>query len=128
MSPILAHQSYRKACGFSGHILKASAAFSGRIGLCGGTPAPPPDLSAGVVKSTDNPASGPLRSTAGHRIVSRPRRPRRLKGVAKLVEGPELEERPSAEMSSVHTQRNRWSFSLALFQRKGYAKPALWSS
>ena len=26
---------------------------------------------------------------------------------------------------TVITQRNRWSFSLALFQRKGYAKPAL---
>ena len=46
-----------------------------------------PDLSAGVVKSTDNPASGPLRPTVGHRIVSRPRRLRRLKQVASLAEG-----------------------------------------
>ena len=60
-----------------------------------------PDLSAGVVKSTDNLESGPLRPTAGHRIVSRPRRPRRLKGVTKLAEGPELGERPSTEMSSI---------------------------
>ena len=44
-----------------------------------------PYPSAGVVKSTDNPASGPLRPTAGHRIVSRPRRPRRLKGVGRGV-------------------------------------------
>ena len=56
-----------------------------------------PDLSAGVVKSADNPATGLLRPTAGHRIVYRPRRPRRLKGVAKLAEGSELGERPSAE-------------------------------
>ena len=47
-----------------------------------------PDLSSGVMKSIDNPASGPLRCTAGHRIASRP-------------EGPELGERPSAETSSV---------------------------
>ena len=60
-----------------------------------------PDLSAGVVKSTDNPASGPLRSTVGYMIVSRTRRPRRLKGVANMAEGPELGERASAEMSSV---------------------------
>ena len=59
------------------------------------------DLSARVVKSTYNPASGPLRPSVGHKIVSRARRPRRLKGVANLAEGPELGERPSAEMSSV---------------------------
>ena len=53
------------------------------------------------MKSTDNPASGPLQPTVGHRIVSQPRRPRRLKGVASLAEGPELGERPSVEMSSV---------------------------
>ena len=58
------------------------------------------DLSARVVKS-DNPASGPLRPPVSHRIVSRARRPRRLKGVSSLAEGPELGERPSAEMSSV---------------------------
>ena len=36
------------------------------------------DLAARVVKSTDNPASGHPRSPVGHRIVSRPQRPRRL--------------------------------------------------
>ena len=59
------------------------------------------DLSAKVVKSTDNLASGPLRPPVGHNIVSRTRRPRHLKGVASLAEGPELGERRSAEMSSV---------------------------
>ena len=60
-----------------------------------------PDLSAGVVKSTDNPASGPLQSTAGHRIVSRPDGRVASKELAKLAEGPELGERPSVEMSSI---------------------------
>ena len=59
------------------------------------------DRPARVVKSTDNPASGPLRPPVGHKIVSWARRPRRLKGVASLAEGPELGEHPSAEMSSV---------------------------
>ena len=58
-------------------------------------------LAARVVKSTDNPASGHLRSPVSHRIVSRPRRPRRLKGVASSARGPESSERPTAEMSSV---------------------------
>ena len=48
------------------------------------------DLAARVVKSTDN-----------HRIVSRPRRPCRLKGAASSARGPESSERPTAEMSSV---------------------------
>ena len=84
MSPIPAHQSYRKSCGFSGHILKASAIIEEsdsavrrrlhrRLAQ---------DLAAQVVKSTDNPASGHPRFPVGHRIVSRSRRPRRLKGVA----------------------------------------------
>ena len=53
------------------------------------------------MKSTDNPASGPLRPPGSHRSVSRARRPRRLKGVVSLAQGPELGEHPSAEMSSV---------------------------
>ena len=59
------------------------------------------DLAARVVKSTDNPASGHPRSAVGHRVVSRPRRPHRIKGVASLAGGPESDERPTAEMSSV---------------------------
>ena len=59
------------------------------------------DLAACVVKSTYNPASGHLRSPVSHRIVSRPRRPRRLKGVASSAGGPESSGRPTAEMSSV---------------------------
>ena len=61
------------------------------------------DLAVCVVKSTDNPASGHPRSPVGHRIVSRPRRPRRLKGVASSAGGPESSGRPTAEMSSVQT-------------------------
>ena len=59
------------------------------------------DLAARVVKSTDNPAGGHIRSPLGHRIVSRPRRPRRLKGAASSAGGPESSECPTAEMSSV---------------------------
>ena len=59
------------------------------------------DLAARVVKSTDNPASGHLRSPVSHRIVSRPRRPRRLKGGASSAGGLESSGRPTAEMSSV---------------------------
>ena len=61
------------------------------------------DLAARVVKSTDNPASGHLRFLVSHRIVSRPRRPRHLKGVASSAGGPESSGRPMAEMSSVQT-------------------------
>ena len=57
--------------------------------------------SARVVKSTDNPASGPLRPPVGHKIVYRARRLHRLKGVTTVAGGPELGGRPSAEMSSV---------------------------
>ena len=59
------------------------------------------DLAARIVKSTDNPASGHPRSPVGHRIVSLPRRQRRLKGVASSAGGPLSDERPTAEMSSV---------------------------
>ena len=38
------------------------------------------DLAARVMKSTDTPAGGNIRSPLGHRTVSRPRRPHRLKG------------------------------------------------
>ena len=44
---------------------------------------------------------GHIRSPLGHRIVSWPRRPRRLKGAASSAGGPESSERPAAEMSSV---------------------------
>ena len=63
------------------------------------------DVSARVVKSTDNPASGPLLPAMGHRSASRGRRPRRLKGVASSAQGPELGERPSSEMSGVNGTR-----------------------
>ena len=43
--------------------------------------------SAMVVKATDNPASGPLQAPVGHKIVSRARRPRRLKGVTTVAGG-----------------------------------------
>ena len=59
------------------------------------------DLAAQVVKSTDNPAGGHIRSPLGHRIVSRPRRPRFLKGAASSAGGPESSERPMVELSSV---------------------------
>ena len=59
------------------------------------------DLAARVVKSTYNPAGGHIRSPLGHRIVSRPRRPRRLKGAASSAGGLESSECPAAEMSSV---------------------------
>ena len=59
------------------------------------------DLAARIVKSTDNPASGHPQPLVGHRIVSRPRRQRRLKGVASSARGPESDERPTAEMSSI---------------------------
>ena len=53
------------------------------------------------MKSTDNPAGEHIRSPLGHRIVSWPRRPRRLKGAASSAGGPESSERPTAEISSV---------------------------
>ena len=59
------------------------------------------DVSARIVKSTDNPAGGPLRPAVGHRSVSRGQRPRRLKGSVSSGQGLKLGERPSAEMSSV---------------------------
>ena len=59
------------------------------------------DLAARVMKSTDNPAGGHIRSPLGHRIVSRPRRPRRLKGAASLARGLESSEHPTVELSSV---------------------------
>ena len=59
------------------------------------------EMAARVAKSTDSPASGHPRSLASHRTVSRPRRPRRLKGVASLAGGPESSGRLMAEMSSV---------------------------
>ena len=59
------------------------------------------DLAARVVKSTYNPAGGHSRSLLGHRIVSRPRWPRRLKGAASSAGGLESSERRAAEMSSV---------------------------
>ena len=59
------------------------------------------ELASRVVKSTDSPASGQARSTAGHRTVSRSRRPRRLKGVTNSAAGPESRCRLTAEMSSV---------------------------
>ena len=59
------------------------------------------ELAARVAKSTDSSASGHPRSLASHRTVSRPRRPRRLKGVASSAGGPESSGRLTAEMSSV---------------------------
>ena len=59
------------------------------------------ELASRVVKSTDSPASGQPRSLAGHRTVSRSRRPRHLKGVANSAGGPESQCRLMAEMSSV---------------------------
>ena len=59
------------------------------------------ELASRVVQSTDSPASGQPRSTAGHRTVSRSRRPRRLKGVANSAGGPESRCRLTVEMSSV---------------------------
>ena len=55
------------------------------------------DLAARVVKSTDTPAGGHIRSPLGHRIVSWPR----LKGATSAAGGPESSERPTAEISSV---------------------------
>ena len=59
------------------------------------------ELAAHVAKSTYKPASGHPRSPASHRTVSRPRRPRHLKGVASSAGGPESSGRLTAEMSSV---------------------------
>ena len=59
------------------------------------------ELVSRIALSTDSPASEQLRSTAGHRSVSRSRRPRRLKGVASSAGGPESRCRLPAEMSSV---------------------------
>ena len=59
------------------------------------------DVSARIVKSTDSPAGGPLRPAVCHRSVSRGRRPGRLKGSVSTGQGLKLDERPSAEMSSV---------------------------
>ena len=86
MSPIPAHQSYGKS--FRGTYLKRLRLFLEESDYAVGRRLHrwfTPDPSAGVVKSTDNPASGPLR----------------LKGVVKLAEGSELGERPFAERSSV---------------------------
>ena len=58
-------------------------------------------LAARVVKPTDNPVGGHILSPVGHWIVSRPRRPRHLKGAASSAGGPESSERPTAEMSSI---------------------------
>ena len=59
------------------------------------------ELASRVVKSTNSPASGQPRSTAGHWTVYRSRRPRRLKGVAYSAGGPESRCRLTTEMSSV---------------------------
>ena len=59
------------------------------------------ELAAHIVKPTVSPASGHPRSPVSHRIVSRPRRPRRLKGVASPAGEPESSSRITAEMSSV---------------------------
>ena len=59
------------------------------------------DLAARVVKPTVSPASGHPRFPVCHRIVSRPRRPRRLKGVASPAGEPESSSRITADMSSV---------------------------
>ena len=53
------------------------------------------------MKPTVSPASGHPRSPVSHRIVSRPRWPRRLKGVASPAGEPESSSRITAEMSSV---------------------------
>ena len=59
------------------------------------------ELAARVVKSTDGPAGGHPHSPVGHRIVSRQRRPHRLKRVASSAGGPESSSCLTAEMSSV---------------------------
>ena len=88
MSLLPAQQSNRKSRGFAGHVLTSVAGFHWRIGLRGGTltsPSACSRTSSPCVKPTVSPASGHPRSPVSHRIVSRPRRPRRLKGVASLV-------------------------------------------
>ena len=47
------------------------------------------------------PANGALRPPVSHKIVSRVRRPRRLKGVTTVARGPDIGGPPPAEMSSV---------------------------
>ena len=77
MSQIPAQQSYRKSCGFSGHVLKASATLIDESDSAVGCRLHrqlAQDLAAQVVKSTDTPAGGHIRSLPGHRIMSRPRR------------------------------------------------------
>ena len=104
MSPLPAHQSDRKPRGFPGHVPTSSACLPRRIRLCGGMPAPQSacsGISLRVALSTDSPASGLPRSTAGHRTVSRSRRPHRLKGVANSAGGPDSRCRLPAEMTFV---------------------------
>ena len=59
------------------------------------------EMAARIKKSTVSPAGGHPHSPAGQRIVSRPRRPRRLKGVASSAGGAEATSSLTAEMSSV---------------------------
>ena len=64
------------------------------------------ELAARVAKSTDSPASGHPGSPASHRTVSRPRRPRRLKGVASSAGGPESSGRLTAEIPGINGSRD----------------------
>ena len=82
------------------------------------------ELAARVVKPTVSPASGHPRSPVSHRIVSRPRRPRRLKGVASPAGEPESNSRITAEMSSVQEWisrylDSRWRRGPVRFIRRG---------
>ena len=62
---------------------------------------PTQSRSATVVESTDKSVSGAFRPPVGHKIVSRARRLRHLKGVTTVAGGPDIGGRPLAEMSSV---------------------------
>ena len=74
------------------------------FGLRGGTPAPPSACSGPSCSGREvyrYSGGGHIRSLLGHRIVSRPRRPRHLKGATSSAVEPESSERPAAEMSSM---------------------------
>ena len=78
------------------------------------------ELASRVVQSTDSPASGQPRSTAGHRTVSRSRRPHHLKGVANSAEGPESRCLPCRHCSISRSLDLRgWRMGLIRFSRRG---------
>ena len=91
------YQPDRKPRGFPGYVPTSSACLPQRIRLRGGTPAPPSAFSRTFLPYS----AACTQSAVGHRIVSRSRRPRRLKGVSNSAGGPESVCRLPAEMSSV---------------------------